>query len=99
MVAYAVRRSPKHRYVVHDSTQHDRRCMYNITPGHIQCSFVALGVQHAKRMRHTVTCGPPGSTLLFHIISLTIWFSKKCFWTQNVCFGFPYNFCLKHFSF
>ena len=24
---------------------------------------------------------------------------KKLYWTQNVCFGFSYNFCLKHFSF
>jgi len=33
------------------------------------CVFVALGIQHAMRMRHTVTCGLPGSTVVFHIIS------------------------------
>ena len=24
---------------------------------------------------------------------------KNCYWTQNMCFDFLYNFCLKHFSF
>ena len=25
-------------------------------------------------------------------------FSEKSYWTQNVCFDYIYNFCLKHFS-
>jgi hypothetical protein len=29
--------------------------------------FVALGVQHAMRMRHIVICGLPHSTVFFHI--------------------------------
>jgi hypothetical protein len=29
---------------------------------------VALGIQHKRRMRHTVICGLPGSTIFFHII-------------------------------
>jgi len=33
--------------------------------------FVALGIQHAMRMRHIFICGLPGSTLFFHIILLT----------------------------
>jgi len=28
--------------------------------------FVALGIQHAKRMRHIVSCGLPRSTIYFH---------------------------------
>jgi len=31
--------------------------------------FAAVGIQHATRMRHVVTCGLPGSTILFHIMS------------------------------
>ena len=34
-----------------------------------ECVFVALGTQHARRIRHIVICGLPGSTILSHIIS------------------------------
>jgi len=31
--------------------------------------FLALGIQHAMRMRHIVICGLPRSTAFSHIIS------------------------------
>ena len=39
---------------------------------HSECGFVALGAQHAMRMRPTVICGLFGSTVSFHIISYTV---------------------------
>jgi hypothetical protein len=34
-----------------------------------ECVFLAFVTEHVMRMRHTVICCLPGSTLFFHIIS------------------------------
>ena len=39
---------------------------------------VALGIQHAMRIRHIVICGFPGSNILSHyLINVTIFEKKK----------------------
>jgi hypothetical protein len=52
---------------------------------HIPNVCVALGVQHAIRMRHIVICGLPGSVVFFHIISQTAQFKKKKKVTKKKC--------------
>jgi len=41
----------------------------SITYSECVCVLVALGIQHAMRMRYTVICGLSGSAVFFHIIS------------------------------
>jgi hypothetical protein len=40
-------------------------------------AFVALGIQHAMRMRHTIICGLPRPAVFCHIISNGTIFGKK----------------------
>jgi len=46
--------------------------------------FVALGIQHAIRMRH-ILCGLLGSTIFLHLISYTAQFPEKKRIEHKVC--------------
>jgi len=50
------------------------------------------------RMRRIVMCDIFVSTVFSHISSETVRFSKKSYWTSDMCDAFLYNFCQKHFS-
>jgi hypothetical protein len=64
------------------------------------CVFVALVIQHEKRMSLIVICGLPSYTIFFQFIQKNgRIFEEKCYWTLNVFFDFIYNFCMKHFLF
>jgi len=64
-----------------------------------ECVFVALGIKHAKRMRHIFVYDLLRYTVFFHIISETARFSKKKVIECNIIcvFEFPYKVCPKHF--
>jgi hypothetical protein len=49
---------------------------------YVECVFMALVIQHALRMRHTVICGLPGYTVFFHTIMNSTIFGK-----ENVVFS------------
>jgi len=55
-----------------------------------ECASVALGIQHAMRMRHTIICDLPRSTIFFphYLMNGTIFGEKKLL---NVKFVFRFS--------
>ena len=53
------------------------------------CIFVALGIQHATRIRHVVICGLPRFTVFFHITSYTAAVAQwlRCYATNRKVAG------------
>jgi hypothetical protein len=81
---------------MYNGTSRGRRKALSIT--YSECVFVALGIQHAMRMRHIVNCALPGSTIFFHKSHQRHDFRKKV--TEHKMRGFFLShFCMKHFSF
>jgi len=47
---------------------------------------------------YVVICSLSGPSIFYHVSRKMQDFRKRSYWAWNVCFGFPYHFCLKHFS-
>jgi hypothetical protein len=65
----------------------------------VNVCFLALGIQHAMRLRNIVMWPAPlYNTFPHYLINGTIFGEKKML-TRSVCFDFLYKVSLKHFLF
>ena len=55
---------------------------------YFECLSVALDIQHAMHMCHTVVCGLSGRTIFFHIISMNNTIFEKKVIGHKICFVF-----------
>jgi len=84
-------------------SKQDRHCTCNVTQTlsgkhccsgtaisviHPECVFAALGFHREMCMCHNIVCGLPGSTIFFHIFSLTARFSKNVLLDMKCAFWF-----------
>ena len=53
---------------MHGETVKFKIVLHNLCVCVCVCVFVALGIQHAMRIRHIIICGLLRSTVFFHII-------------------------------
>jgi hypothetical protein len=76
-----------------------RRSGKAVSIAYSECVSVALGIQHAMRMRRVTMPSVAWPTLqnFYSLYHKRHDLRKKRYWTQNVCFDFLYNFCLQHF--
>ena len=100
---------------IRNQHKQDRQCMYNVTLRCVRATTVALEKQWVLYNLSVCICSlrypackaqgtyyhmwpaPLYNIFPHYLINGTIY--ENSYWTQNVCFDFLYNFCLKNFSF